>query len=80
VIAMTEITNELMFEVLKTIQSRLTNIETGIREIRSELVAIRGHLVATQQDVANLYSGQAGIELRLEHIERRLDIAEAPVR
>ncbi len=67
---MTKITNEMIYGVLKSIQERLTNLEDSQREVRQELVAIRGHLNAMQTDIANLYIGQSKIETRLERIER----------
>jgi hypothetical protein len=79
-LAMTEITNDLIYEVLKAIQVRLgNNIEDGMRELRIEMSAMRGHMIAVEQDVANIYSRLAGVEVRLEHIERRLDIIDTPV-
>jgi len=79
VIDVAEVTNELIYEVLKAMQTRLGGIEEGLREVRSEINALRGHLIAVQQDVANIYGRVAGIEVRLEHIERRLEIIDTPV-
>src|SRR5436305_1044714 len=75
---MAEVTNELIYEVLKGTQPRLANIETGIVEVKTELQAVRGHLLAIQTDVANLYAGQANVEVRLSRIERRLELTDAP--
>jgi hypothetical protein len=33
---MAEVTNELIYEVLKSIQTRLSNMETSIAEVRTE--------------------------------------------
>lgn len=76
---MAEVTNELLYEVLKQMPNRLSNIENGVVETRQELVAIRAHLGALQTDVTNLYSGQAGIDLRLARIERRLELVDLPL-
>lgn len=73
---MAEVTIELLYEVLKSVQARLGNLEDGQREIKGELQALRGHMLATQQDTSNLYAGQAKIELRLERIERRLELSD----
>jgi hypothetical protein len=76
---MAEVTNELIYEVLKKIQDRLGGLEHGVHEVRSEIVALRGHMIAVQQDVANIYGRVATMEVRLDHIERRLDLAaDAP--
>jgi hypothetical protein len=73
---MPEITNELMYEVLKQIQDRLVGLERKTDEIKAELQAIRVHSLAVQQDVQNIYSILVRHETRLERIERRLEIAE----
>ncbi len=76
---MTEkVTNELMYGVLKKIQGDVLLLKEGQREARVEVAAVRGHMLAIQTDVAKLYSKVTGIELRLEHIERRLDIITEP--
>ena len=74
---MADVTNDLLHEVLKQVQARLGNIEDGQREIKSELQALRGPRLPVQQDVSNVYAIQAKLELRLERIERRLDLVEA---
>jgi len=76
---MAEVTNELIYEVLKGTQTRLSNIEIGIVEVKTELQAVRGHLLAIQTDIANLYAGQANVEMRLSRIERRLELTDSPV-
>ena len=40
---------------------------------------MRGHLVAMQTDIANLYMGQGKIEARLSRIERRLELVDEPL-
>jgi hypothetical protein len=59
---MAEVTNELIYEVLKAMQTRLSNIEQGQVEIRMELRAMRGHLNAMQTDIANLYNSVDALE------------------
>ena len=76
---MAEVTNELIYEVLKPMQTRLSNIEGSIVEIKTELRAVRGHMLAMQTDIANLYAGQANVEARLGRIEKRLELTDAPV-
>jgi hypothetical protein len=76
---MTEVTNDLIYEVLKSMQTRLSNIEGSVIEIKTELQAVRGHMLAIQTDVANLYAGQGNLEVRLGRIEKRLELTEAPV-
>ncbi len=69
----------MIYEVVKAMQPRLGGIEEGLREVRSEINALRGHLIAVQQDAANIYGRVAGIGVRLDHIERRLEIIDTTV-
>jgi hypothetical protein len=73
---MAEITNELMYEVLKHIQDDVAALREGQREHSAALNAIRIHMVGMQQDIQNLYSAFTRHESRLDRIERRLGIAE----
>ncbi|MFO1124688.1 MAG: hypothetical protein U1E25_04995 [Methylocystis sp.] len=75
---MVEVTNDLIYEILRPIQGRLGSLDEGLREVRGEIAALRGHVIAIQQDTANVYGRIAAMEVRLDHIERRLDIADAP--
>jgi tetrahydromethanopterin S-methyltransferase subunit G len=75
---MTEVTNELMYEGLKRAQTRLDKIEDNTRVISGELQAIRQHMAAHGRDVNNIYDKLVGHELRLERIERRLDLIGEP--
>ncbi len=75
---MTAVTNELMYEVLKRIQDRLDRIEDNTRDINGQLQAIREHMSAQNKDIGNIYNKFVGHELRLERIERRLELAGEP--
>ena len=35
---MAHVTNELIYEVLKSVQSRMGNLESGLREVKQELI------------------------------------------
>jgi hypothetical protein len=76
---MAEITNELMYDVLKALRAEVGELREGQREIRTELQAVRGHVAATQTDVGNIYSILARQDIRLDRIERRLDIVDETV-
>jgi len=83
---MAEVTNELIYEVLKAMQARLGNLDEGLREVRGELKGIRGNqhaqqlqMTVVQTDIGNLYEAFGAIDSRLIRIERRLDIIDTPV-
>jgi len=75
---MAEVNGELIYEVLKQIQQDLAALKEGQREHTAALNALRTHVLALQQDQANIYSILVRHETPLDSIERRLNIAEAP--
>ncbi len=76
---MAEVTNELMYEVLKALRDDDARVQDGQQDIRTELQAIRGHMLAVQTDIGNVYTILARHDLRLGRIERRLEIVDEPV-
>ena len=73
---MAEVTNELIYEVLKNIQTRLTNVELLIIELSHGQNAVRGHQASIQTDTNNIYSILSRHDQRLDRIERRLELRE----
>ena len=73
---MSEVTNELMYEVLKRLQSRQDGGEHMIVELHNGQNAIRGYIASMQGDMTNLYSILTRIDQRLDRIERRLELRE----
>jgi chromosome segregation ATPase len=73
---MAEVTNELIYSVLQKLQEEVSAIKHDIREVKGELTAIRGYVYAVHQDIGNLYSTSARQDVRLERIERRLELRE----
>ena len=74
---MAQVTNELIYEVLKKMQDDIASIKLEIREMRGEMHSIRMHIHAVENDVNNLYALYGKLDQRLERVERRLDLAEA---
>ncbi len=76
---MAEITNERIFEVLKQVQQRPDRVDHKVDELKSEMGALRGHMISLQQDTHNIYAILGRHELRFDRIEQRLDLQESPV-
>lgn len=74
---MAEVTNELIYEVLKKVQEDVGSLRNDVRSIREEMIAMRGHLNAVQRDVANIYDRLAVLDMRVDRIERRLELSDA---
>ncbi len=73
---MAEVTNDLIYEVLKPLQRELAEVKNGIGEVKLELNAMRGHMISMQQDVHNIYGILSRQDARVERIERRLELSE----
>ena len=73
---MAEASNDLIYEVLKSLQNEVAQVRQDVREVKAELQALRGHMAASQQDVANIYTTLVRQDQRLDRIERRLELAE----
>jgi hypothetical protein len=75
-VSMAEVTNELIYEVLKQVQSDTAGMKPAWHETNARLNAMQTHTIASQQDVQNIYSVLTRHDVRLERIERRLEIVE----
>jgi len=75
---MAEVSADLVYEVLKAVQNDISQIKGEVRDVKLELNAVRGHLISIQQDVHNIYSVLGRHDLRLERIDSRLELSDAP--
>lgn len=74
---MIEVTNKIMFEVLKRIQAGVAHIKGRVDEHDQQVVALREQLHNLQVDMLRLDRQGSFVVHRLERIERRLELAEA---
>jgi chromosome segregation ATPase len=73
---MAEVSSELIYELAKQIRDDVATCERDCSELKSEMQAFRGHMIAMQQDIHNIYATLYRYDDRLERIERRLDLVE----
>jgi hypothetical protein len=73
---MAEVSNELVYEILKNLQARTTNLELVCIEHSHGLNAVRGYAASIQTDTNNIYAILSRIDQRLDRIERRLELRE----
>jgi len=73
---MAEVSSELIYEVVKKVRDRHAVTDSKVDEVKAEIQAVRGHLLAMQQDIHNVYATLVRHETRLERIERRLELVE----
>jgi predicted nucleic acid-binding Zn-ribbon protein len=75
-VAVADISNELMYELLKRIHHEMSETRQDVSEVKKELNVIRGHLVAMQSDIHNIYGILVRHDERLDRIDRRLELRE----
>jgi uncharacterized coiled-coil DUF342 family protein len=82
---MTDVTPELMFEVLKSVQARLAQVDGKIDELKQEMQASRTSRNGIRQEITGVFQEILGVHAtfvrhkgRLDRIERRLELNHAP--
>lgn len=71
------VTNELLFELLKSIQATLARHGDDLREIKTRLGILESQVGTLGVQYASLSNRIDRIEDRLDRIERRLGLIEA---
>jgi len=71
------ITNELMFEVLKQIQDRLVRIESVLADHTRQFIRVREDINGLRGDDLRRETMQAKMDERLQRIENRLNLTDA---
>jgi septal ring factor EnvC (AmiA/AmiB activator) len=82
---MTDITTELLFEVLNAVPARLAQVDGKIDELKQEMQASRTSQNGIRQEITSVFQEISGIhatlvrhEGRLDRIERRLELSDVP--
>jgi septal ring factor EnvC (AmiA/AmiB activator) len=82
---MADVTPELMFDVLKSIQARLAQVDGKVDELKQEMQASRTSQNGIRQEITSVFQEISGVhatlvrhEGRLDRIESRLELNDAP--
>lgn len=70
---MAEVSNEVLHEGLKNLQSRMNRMHQSLGDLRQEIVSLRLVQMSVQNDIHNIYGILARNDERIERIESRLD-------
>ena len=73
---MAEVTRDAIYELLKSLQQELVAVESGLRDVKGELQAMRTHMTGLGQDISNIYQILGRHDDRLARIETRLGLLE----
>jgi hypothetical protein len=75
---MTEpVDNQLIFEILKKVQSDVAVIKTDVAEVKSMQLRMREDFNRFEGDLLRFERIEAGTQLRLDRIETRLSLNDA---
>ena len=72
---MADVTPELIFEALKSVQARLVQVDGKIDELKQEMQASRTSQNGIRQEVSGIHATLVRHEGRLDRIERGLNLA-----
>jgi hypothetical protein len=72
------VTKEQIYDAMLEIRDRLDRAKDRMAGLHQEIVSIDLRMAAMRIDIANLYAVLGRNDLRLERIERRLDLVEVP--
>lgn len=82
---MADVTMEPMFEVMKSVQARLAQVDGKIDELKQEMQASRTSQNGIRQEITSVFQEISGIDAtlvrhegRLDRIETRLELNEVP--
>jgi septal ring factor EnvC (AmiA/AmiB activator) len=82
---MADATADLTLEILKSVQARLAQVDGKIDELKQEMQASRTSQNGIRQEITSVFQEVSGIhatlvrhEGRLDRIERRLELSDAP--
>lgn len=70
------VTNELLLETLKAIQSKLSQMADNLTDLKTDMRGLKGHMAAFMQSEVAQDGAIASIQSRLDRIERRLELRE----
>ncbi|MEO0487888.1 MAG: hypothetical protein AAF092_18475 [Pseudomonadota bacterium] len=69
------VTNELLLEHLKAIRSEMSEVRARLSSVENEMRAVKGHLAVLIQADLGRDERIANFEIRLDRVERRLEIS-----
>lgn len=68
------VTNELLFETLKAIQAKLSQMADDMVDLKSDMRGVKGHMAAFMQSELAQDGALASIQARLGRIGCRLEL------
>ena len=70
------VTNELLLEHLKQIQSKLSKVDDRLSNVEVDMRSLKSHMTGFMQSEFAQDNSLATLQVRLDRIERRLELNE----
>lgn len=70
------VTNELLLEHLKSIQSKLSGLSSDMADLKADMRSLKGHMASFMQAEVAQDGSIASMQARLDRIEQRLSLAD----
>ncbi len=74
---MADVTNELIYEVLKQVQTEVSAVRHDVRELKTGVARIERELHSIRGDLLRQAEGMAGLEVRMDRMETRLGLRDS---
>ena len=71
------VTNELLLETLKAIQTKLSDIASDIHDLKADMRGMKGHMAAFMQGEVGQDGAIASIQMKIDRIEKRHGLVDA---
>ncbi len=68
------VTNELLLEHLKSVQSKLGGMASDISDVKAEIRGLKSHMAGFMNSEVSQDAALASMQDKLERIERRLEL------
>jgi len=75
---MAEITNELLYEVLKAVRADVAAMKTDLADVKATQLRMREDFHRFEGDLLRIERMEASTQLRLDRIEIRLGLQDGP--
>ena len=76
--AMAEVTNELLYEVLKSVQAQVALLRDDMENVKARLTSIDTRLGLVHTDMAHQSDRLDRLEIRMSRVETRLNLTDTP--
>ncbi len=68
---------QFLHELLKLIRADISSVKDNVQDLKQGQIAIRDEIHSLKGDVLRIERSNATIDVRLERMEKRLDLVEA---